>query len=77
MRLRGGSAVVAALLAARTTAVTTVAPAWMSRLPMMEMQGRKRGWSETKLEERRRVSERLARMDLAPRVRKAMQLRTT
>jgi hypothetical protein len=45
----GGLAVVLALLAARTTAVATVAPVCRSRLPMTEIHGWKCGWLEVRV----------------------------
>jgi hypothetical protein len=68
--------VVLALLPARTSAVTTVAQRCMSRLPAMEMNCRDSGLSEIESKERKRLYERLARTDFAPRVREAMQLKT-
>jgi hypothetical protein len=77
MVIREGGTVVLALEATRTSAVKMVAPPCMSRLPTMERHCRDRGWSATKSEEKKLVCEMLSRMDFPPRVREAMQLKTT
>jgi hypothetical protein len=77
MVIREGGTVVLTLEATRTSAVKTVAPACMSRLPTMERHCRDRGWSTTKSKENQLVCEMLSRMDLAPRIREAVQLKTT
>jgi hypothetical protein len=77
MRVRRGVAVVPALLAARMSAVRTVAPVCKSRLPMMEIHVRYRGWSAMKSEEKKRLCESLPRTDFPPSAREAMQAKTT